>query len=274
MTIKDGDLEKKKRAFTAVWNKKLTVKDLIALPFLFLVDSMKLVHDLGQSVGGEHWQRIPFEEVKGYLDKLQRGHHSVLNTFYGSNKKGLFLVEKDVIKFNLSSDWWRRLANFKFRFFSAPKKWDGWWTVVVFDIPENQRKTRDYLRGVLKRLGFAQLQLSTWVTIAEVEKFLEEIIAEFKLKPYLFVFRAKSLFLSEDKKLLRGLFLPADLETDYKRFIFKSELAIKKCDPKLKERLLKELPFLISRDNGVPDEFFSNSAIRMKVWQIVKKLIS
>jgi len=45
----------------------------------------------------------------------------------------------------------------------AKKRWDGRWRMIVFDIPEKHRKTRDRLRVVLKALGFYQLQGSVWV---------------------------------------------------------------------------------------------------------------
>lgn len=38
------------------------------------------------------------------------------------------------------------------------KKWDGLWRVVVFDIPEQNRRVRQALRMGLKTLEFKQLQ--------------------------------------------------------------------------------------------------------------------
>lgn len=44
-----------------------------------------------------------------------------------------------------------------------PKRWDGDWRVVVFDIKHKQRIKREALRGFLKRMGFYQLQKSVWL---------------------------------------------------------------------------------------------------------------
>ncbi|MFH1402049.1 MAG: hypothetical protein ABIG87_00300 [Patescibacteria group bacterium] len=44
-----------------------------------------------------------------------------------------------------------------------PKKWDKKWRVVIFDIKEKRKRTRDLLRGTLNRLGFVKLQNSVWV---------------------------------------------------------------------------------------------------------------
>lgn len=46
---------------------------------------------------------------------------------------------------------------------SPPKKWDGKWRLVTFDVPEKRRYLRDHLRVHLTRLGFYPLQLSVWL---------------------------------------------------------------------------------------------------------------
>lgn len=44
-----------------------------------------------------------------------------------------------------------------------PKKWDGKWRIVVFDIVEMKKIHREAFRGKLKELGFCQLQKSIWI---------------------------------------------------------------------------------------------------------------
>lgn len=44
-----------------------------------------------------------------------------------------------------------------------PKRWDGKWRIVVFDIPERYKTARDALRQKLKQLGFFRIQKSIWV---------------------------------------------------------------------------------------------------------------
>lgn len=44
-----------------------------------------------------------------------------------------------------------------------PKRWDGKWRVVLFDIPEKRKQARHALRTKLQDLGFYQLQKSVWV---------------------------------------------------------------------------------------------------------------
>lgn len=46
---------------------------------------------------------------------------------------------------------------------SKPKKWDGKYRLVIFDIKEGKRKIRDDLRRWLEQLGFFKLQNSVWI---------------------------------------------------------------------------------------------------------------
>ena len=46
---------------------------------------------------------------------------------------------------------------------AKPKHWDGKWRLVIFDIREKRRSTRDLLRQQLQGLGLIRLQNSVWV---------------------------------------------------------------------------------------------------------------
>jgi CRISPR-associated endonuclease Cas2 len=43
------------------------------------------------------------------------------------------------------------------------QKWDGFWRMVIFDIPEQSRDKRDLLRELLKTNGFLKLQDSVYI---------------------------------------------------------------------------------------------------------------
>lgn len=46
---------------------------------------------------------------------------------------------------------------------AKPKKWDGWWRILIFDIPDKNKIKREALRGKLKDLGLYKLQKSVWI---------------------------------------------------------------------------------------------------------------
>lgn len=74
-----------------------------------------------------------------------------------------------------------------------PKRWDGIWRVVIFDIPEDEKIARNALRLKLKELGFYQLQKSVFIypypCLGEIQ-FIEEI---FKVGPYINFIEAKKI---------------------------------------------------------------------------------
>ena len=41
---------------------------------------------------------------------------------------------------------------------TKPEKWDGNWHLVAYDIPEIYKKSREYLREILQRNNFYQIQ--------------------------------------------------------------------------------------------------------------------
>lgn len=53
------------------------------------------------------------------------------------------------------------------------KKWDGKWHLLIFDIPEKNRRVRDDLRQELIKFEFYRLQDSVWVYPHECEDILE-----------------------------------------------------------------------------------------------------
>lgn len=44
-----------------------------------------------------------------------------------------------------------------------PKKWDGKWRILIFDISETKKSIRDSMRRTLIAIGFVKLQNSVWV---------------------------------------------------------------------------------------------------------------
>ncbi len=62
-----------------------------------------------------------------------------------------------------------------------PKKWDGKWRVIIFDIQEYKKKIRNELRNELINLGFVKLQNSVWVYPYDCEEVIIMLKAYFRL---------------------------------------------------------------------------------------------
>jgi len=62
-----------------------------------------------------------------------------------------------------------------------PKRWDGRWRMLIFDIPETRRSTRDKIRRSLISVGFQRLQDSVWAYPYDCEDFVSLLKADFKI---------------------------------------------------------------------------------------------
>ncbi len=83
-----------------------------------------------------------------------------------------------------------------------PKVWDKKWRIVIFDIPEKQRKrARDALREKLQKLGFYQLQKSVWVCPYPCEKEINFLCEIFDINPFIGIIIAEKIY--NDIKLKR-----------------------------------------------------------------------
>lgn len=70
--------------------------------------------------------------------------------------EGRYILSKEGI--NILERWRRNDFSFP-----KPKRWDKKWRIVIFDIPEKRKRTRDEIRGILVSAGFQKLQDSVWV---------------------------------------------------------------------------------------------------------------
>lgn len=62
--------------------------------------------------------------------------------------------------------------------------------MVVFDIPESERRTRNFFRRFLKEAEFKQLQKSVWITRKDVFCELEDLIKSFGNKKWVYLIKA------------------------------------------------------------------------------------
>lgn len=62
-----------------------------------------------------------------------------------------------------------------------PYRWNKRWRVVIFDIPERRRRTRDRLRHMMQEAGFVRLQDSVWVFPYDCEDFISLLKSELKI---------------------------------------------------------------------------------------------
>lgn len=77
-----------------------------------------------------------------------------------------FISEKDgEIKIQLTRKGKKKILEYAFDDIEIkkPRKWNGKWYIIIFDIPEKYKMARNALREKLQELGFCQLQKSVWI---------------------------------------------------------------------------------------------------------------
>lgn len=90
------------------------------------------------------------------------------------NTQQLFLTEKGKAHLKRLDFYELKLSNFR--------RWDKKWRMILFDIPETRKRSRDALRRKLKELGCCELQKSVFIWPYDCRKEIEFIVDFFKLK--------------------------------------------------------------------------------------------
>ncbi|WP_144127864.1 PaaX family transcriptional regulator [Catellatospora sichuanensis] len=73
---------------------------------------------------------------------------------------------------------------------SAPRPWEGWWTLIAFSLPQEENTQRRALRGQLRWLGYAPLFDGLWVSPDEFTEQARAQLAQVNLGA-MTVFRAR-----------------------------------------------------------------------------------
>jgi CRISPR-associated endonuclease Cas2 len=89
-----------------------------------------------------------------------------------------------------------RLTDLKLK---IPQKWDGLWTVVIFDIPEAHREARHALTDSLNAIGFYHLQKSTFIAPCRCDQEINMLGNLFEVREHIIAMRVKEI--ENDKKL-------------------------------------------------------------------------
>lgn len=105
------------------------------------------------------------------IRKTLKNLHSMNYIRIDKNGKTAHLAEKGILEF------------IKFGLREKQKNWDGKWRMVIFDISEEKRKKRDFLRTRLKWLGYKELQKSVWIFPYDIKRDIEELLTIFKYDP-------------------------------------------------------------------------------------------
>jgi len=101
----------------------------------------------------------------------------------------------------------------------AKKPWDGRWRIVIFDIAEVDKNTRELLRDKLRQLGLGMLQESVWITPHDVSVDLREFLESRELGEAAFVLEVSSILAGDQELLVKKIWNLDALEEAYREII-------------------------------------------------------
>lgn len=109
----------------------------------------------------------------------------------------------DKFKVQLTNTGKKRVKEFSFDLLQIqkPKKWDGKWRILIFDIPSNPaifNQARNALRNKIKDLGFYQMQKSVWVYPYECTDEILFVAEAFSVQKHIEIITAEKI-LHEEK---------------------------------------------------------------------------
>ncbi len=88
-----------------------------------------------------------------------------------------------------------------------PKKWDNHWRIIMYDIPNRQRKASDAFRRKIREMGLYQLQKSVWISPYACLEELEFLCSVFDLNidRHIFYLKTNSIPKEKEAKKFFGL---------------------------------------------------------------------
>ena len=101
------------------------------------------------------------------------------------------LIDDEKMAFRLTDSGKDRALWEKMKMSNEP--WDKKWRIVIWDIPEKRRITRDVLRYKLKLLGFQRLQKSVWASKKDCTKILRNFVKQVGIEDWVMVLESSDI---------------------------------------------------------------------------------
>ncbi|MEX2090705.1 MAG: CRISPR-associated endonuclease Cas2 [Candidatus Paceibacterota bacterium] len=133
------------------------------------------------------WQPIYYKGIHVSGPSYKKTYHGFKNL----EQRKLIRKYGDGYKFTGKGVRWFEGSLLRYHRFKGTK-WDGKWRIVIFDIPEELHKKRNYLRSKLKNLGFHMLQKSVFIIPYPCEEELAGVCRKLKIVDYVDVIKAES----------------------------------------------------------------------------------
>lgn len=144
--------------------------------------------------------------------KYQEQTRRVTKSFYYLKAKGYVELKRQGIDFlvKITQKGRKKIQQMQFATLKVrkPSKRDGYWWVVIADVPNENRRRADLFRNKIKSMGFYPLQRTVWVYPHDPRDEVDFVSAYYGIQHYVTTMRADVLD-PEDEKALKGHFRDA-----------------------------------------------------------------
>jgi len=106
-----------------------------------------------QSLRHEKNQKTNYAISRSVKNLIEAGYAEILNS---DNQSYLKITKKGKTKLNSI-----RLLGDEML---VPKTWDGFWRIIILDIPEERKNEREALRYLLKKANFTCVKNTVWIS--------------------------------------------------------------------------------------------------------------
>ncbi len=79
-------------------------------------------------------------------------------------------------------------------------KWDGFWRIILLDLPEERKNEREALRYLLKKAGFVCIKNSVWISMYPYENLFINIKKDLKLSSEMMIIATDNIDSESEKE--------------------------------------------------------------------------
>jgi DNA-binding transcriptional regulator PaaX len=161
-------------------------------------------------------QRAIFKTLAGKnavsFESLKKEVESTIKGIYASKNNPEYAISRSIK--NLASDglvecfqsdyqpYYRLSTEGKKRFNNSAldndtglisNEWDGYWRIIILDLPEERKSEREALRYLLKKAGFICIKNSVWISIYPYENLFTNIKKDLNLTTEMMIIKTDKI---------------------------------------------------------------------------------
>lgn len=207
----------------------------------------------------EDWEQINYDAIKNALHRLKN--------------KGLIQYTRETITHpRITKQGLKRLKS-AIPVYDKKRVWDGKIYLVTYDIPKEQKNSRERLRYYLKKIGCGRLQNSVWITPYSPQSVLEDFIKQDDLKGAVIISSVgdkENVGEETLEELVNRVYDLDELHWQYLQFN-KKYFKYKEFKPEMKSQVIFDFLSVLKDDPQLPFKLLPSDWAGTEAYEIFRK---